>query len=529
MSRHNARRTLVAVTVLGLSAPLAAVSDAAAVVRPSANHRLLSASEASVPLNDCVTPDNGDPQIRDMVFTPQTVDVRGGPQRVQVRVSAVDTGGPGAASGIAQVLVYVSYPRGSVAQARLRPSADGWWQGSFTVYPGQSPGRWTAHLVELHDNVRLFKQYFDADLTRRGIPHEFTVIGPSDEERPVLRSMSLSPTTVSLSRKGVGVVRVRARADDDVYVREVLVRAEPREARRRVIKARLHSLPNGDWSGELVFPTRWNVDGRYRVTAFLTDGLGRIRRYGPRASVSALLTVSGGRTDPGRPQIVATRVTPDTVDVRATDRAITVDARLRDPVSGIDRATVMFSSLGPLPIASTLTRVSGTRHDGRWRAILTVPRCLVQAGPLPLQLEVYDGGRRRAFAVTDPLRVQANDHVPPGFTGATFQQWPLAGPLVFEWEEDVVGISNASAPLRQDYERSNDTAPPTPLPGAWSCRTAEGSPVDCVTGPVRVATYTLDAPMIEGSSYTMEFNPPGVLDVTDLAGNPVSSYSWNYY
>jgi hypothetical protein len=61
------------------------------------------------------------------------------------------------------------------------------------------------------------------------------------------------------------------------------------------------------------------------------------------------------------------------------------------------------------------------------------------------------------------------------------------------------------------------------VPGSWSCWTGSGAPVDCVTGPVRLATFTSDQPLQTGTSYLMLFNPPGVLDVTDLAGNPAMS------
>ena len=47
-----------------------------------------------------------------------------------------------------------------------------------------------------------------------------------------------------------------------------------------------------------------------------------------------------------------------------------------------------------------------------------------------------------------------------------------------------------------------------------------GAAADCATGAVRSASWQPDSPLASGSHFLVELNPSGVLDVTDLAGNP---------
>jgi hypothetical protein len=98
---------------------------------------------------------------------------------------------------------------------------------------------------------------------------------------------------------------------------------------------------------------------------------------------------------------------------------------------------------------------------------------------------------------------------------------PLAGPLVVEFTEDVVGIDSSSAIVHAGtFNRHSYHYAPTIEPGAWSCTDPNGATVDCVVGPVRTAQFHPSSPLVAGVDQTVVFNPEHVLAVTDLSGNP---------
>ena len=66
--------------------------------------------------------------------------------------------------------------------------------------------------------------------------------------------------------------------------------------------------------------------------------------------------------------------------------------------------------------------------------------------------------------------------------------------------------------------------PAADVPGSWSCKSAAGTRVDCSLGQVRHASWTPSQPLPPppaGERYGVFFNPEHVLDVTDMAGNPL--------
>ena len=100
-------------------------------------------------------------------------------------------------------------------------------------------------------------------------------------------------------------------------------------------------------------------------------------------------------------------------------------------------------------------------------------------------------------------------------------------PVTYTFNEDVTGISNTSAPVipGEGWDRFLPDDPPAAQPGNWSCLSSTGAVVDCGTGRVRTATWTPSQPLSPGQWYGANFNPEHVLDVTDLAGNPVDLYA----
>jgi hypothetical protein len=122
--------------------------------------------------------------------------------------------------------------------------------------------------------------------------------------------------------------------------------------------------------------------------------------------------------------------------------------------------------------------------------------------------------------------VNRNDIRTPSLRSVTPEMAGPLDPVTFVFNEDVVGISSVSAPIRATYAglAFGTSDPPPAEPGSWACQSAAGTPVDCVAGAVRSATWTPAAPLQSGRHYTVDLNPEHVLDVRDLAGNPIDPY-----
>ena len=524
------RVLLVAVLVMAH----AGSGTAGASARATAERSVPAAAAAvAVPLNDCVIPDNRLPLLRGLTLSPARLDLSRRPQRLTVRANVVDIGGPGPASGIRSVDVYLGNTKHPVtpvgtAFVGLRPRPDGSWSGSHRFFPGTAPGRWVIEVVRVKDKAGLVKTLRHAALTRLGITPRFIVTGPTDRANPRLFALHVSRTVLHLRPGHGGSVRVRATASDDVYLQDVSVSAAVGFARGTFVE--LRRATSGSWVGRLKFP-RWNVRGHYRLEVLLEDGIFGVSIYGGDPSNSDgpipgpdTITVRGGLEDHSPPHILFTQLPTSPIDLRTTDQVITIQARIRDTGSGVSNAQLRLDATQPVIV---LREISGTRHDGLWQVQARLSHC---TPPSDLGFDVFAddvAGHQTSLGHT-ALRVITSDHTPPGVNFETFNP-ERTGPLRFEWNEDVAGISAQTAPLFPD-----DTAPlfpggrvsaRVPVPGAWTCQTATGAQVACVTGPVRVSTFTPSV-RLTATDYVMAFNPRGILSVTDLAGNPASPFGW---
>jgi len=180
-------------------------------------------------------------------------------------------------------------------------------------------------------------------------------------------------------------------------------------------------------------------------------------------------------------------------------------ARL-DPVAGPGRSR-------------NLQLTSGNRSDGWWTGVIRLPRCRVVQATYRLAIgmddragnnPVYEAKQLRNRGFPSRVQVQALDHEPPDLTITSAGTTGLS----VEFTEDVTGINNASAAVRESDGSGPDVA------GSWACQDAANQSVDCATGEVRTATFTPDTPWTGGEALGLAMNPAGNLDARDLAGNP---------
>ena len=129
MNTHTgARATAGSVLVLALATsgavvPSGATGSAGTVLAP-----------AAVALWTCTNADHGNPDLTSLTLSPKVLDVRKHAQTLRIVATVTDDGGPGPASGIAQLLV-------QSLGVELHPAANGTWVGVWRVRPGAPPNR----------------------------------------------------------------------------------------------------------------------------------------------------------------------------------------------------------------------------------------------------------------------------------------------------------------------------------------------------------------------------------------------------
>ena len=475
-----------------------------------------------VALSPCFSDDHGTPVVRAIRLSRDTVDVTAHRRTVDVVVDAVDTGGPGPASGLESVVLSLYAGLPDVTFPALTPASDGTWRTTVTVPKRTSPGNWLFWAVAT-DRVG-FATPGPGPYGYLPEPQaHLEVISATDERDPVVGHVRLSRRTVdALSHRRTVEVSVVAK-DTESGVSSVLARLGRVDDRQSTPEVRLHRVSGdahrGRWVGRVTVP-RWAFPGRWSPGLLVYD------RFGHQGVLNWTFGDGGGlprvrvrsAPDSAAPVPVSMSVTPATVDVRAGTRTVVVDVRATDAQSGV--ATVRLEVSGRELLRPSARLVSGTRHDGTWRTTLTVNPC-DEAKDWQIRVDTVTDRRGRQFygygqphGPARTVTVVNTDRVGPGVARHTVD----AGTVRLDLTEDVVGISDTSVAVYYvQYPRPYEPQPR--VSGTWQCADSAGVPSDCLRGPVRTATFVAAQPLAAGY-YTPVLNPEHVLDVTDLAGNP---------
>lgn len=477
-----------------------------------------AAASPAVPLSECAQSDNGDPQLSTFSVDPAVIDVRRQPVNVTFTARLADTGGPGPASGVARAVV------NAAGRAVELTWVDGdLWQRTLRITPGQWGGSRTGSVrLEIFDRAGN-RAFINPDgVQAAGGPPTLTVRSPVDAVGPRLRSFWLSSTSVD-TRRRTRSIQVRARVTDALSgVRNVYVRAA---ARRGMVETWLPRTSGGAWdgvwTGKLLVP-RWIGTGPLDVTVKATDRAGhrppvRPRQLTARGWPSRIDVTS--RSDRTRLEISDLVVSPAAVDARAGDVAVSVSLRARDDGAPVTGGYLTLEPLGAPVFRRTsalATLTSGSLRDGVWSARLVLPRCQAVTATWNLRVQMHGLGRNsRTVARAASVPVSAADTVMP-VVSPYFARQPADRPLTIAFSEPVTGVSAASAQVSESRSGS-------PVPGDWACQDLAGAPTACDGTAVRSAALVTTQQLQPGLLYSVRINPPGNLDLRDLAGNPALS------
>jgi hypothetical protein len=440
---------------------------------------------------------------------------------VTFRVAVTDSGGPGAASGIAAVSVDLVAPHNSSArEVVLHQSADGGWTAVKRYRPGALGirGTWQA-TVSVRDKAGNITTARPADLVQLGSDPILQVRTVEDREAPVVTDVRLSKKSVDTTD---GTRRLRVSVDvKDALSGVTRVQFSAYGRHGGVSSSRMGrtagTVRNGTWSAIVHVPLGTG-SGHWPLHVGVQDAWGNPANYGPkrlaRIGADPSLRVTGVLDD--RPPLVSdVTLTPTTVDVREQDATVTVELHATDDLAGVSGGQLRIASPvsgGPPP--GTLRLVSGTRHDGVWQASATFSHCRAVTGTVVFEVAVWSTGTSADVRLDDrPVQVTAGDTKGPGVT-VLGQPQQVAAPVRVAFDEQVTGISPDSAQLIAGNGAT--------VAGAWTCHDATGGPTDCSGTATREAWFAPTATLFPGAAYRLVLNPEHVLDVRDLAGLPPS-------
>jgi hypothetical protein len=488
----------------------------------------------AAPLNDCVSSDNGDPILKSFRRTPAVVDVTARAKRVFFNLKVADLGGPGPASGVRKVWVGFgeapSLDVNFVPIAKLRRDGAGAWVGSVVVPRWRRPGRVPLGVL-VGDKAENYRFMEPADLAAAGFRNGVMVKATADTTAPRLTSLRFAPKRLN-TRRSPRTLTVTAKArDSQSGVRSITVNGQmgsqnlTRDPDGSIRLTKVAGTAN-TFKGTTRVPP-WVGTGTWKVYLVrVEDHVGNATTYGyhrlGRLGFHRKLSVVS-RVDTQRPTLKRFSLNPTAVDVRATNKQVTVTVRVVDAQSGVRTVeALLWDQLGGR--GGLLHRVAGTRRDGIWRGVVTVHRCTAQARGLRATMQISDrSGRTTTYnsaSLADngwPNRVMvtAADHTPPyAFVKPSARP---TGPIKVTFSENVNGITSSSTVVHRMFDFFTDGPV---LPGTWACRRDTGAVTDCETGRVRTARFTPTDPLVASSLYSVTLNPEFSLDVKDLAGNP---------
>jgi hypothetical protein len=339
--------------------------------------------------------DTTPPLLANLSFSTSVVDVTTGPGVLTIGATGIDEG-----SGISQIVVWLDRPfvSGFSLVGLFTIDASGAGSRSLTVPEYMAPGRYSVTKVTVEDGLRNIATVLPAELSARGFPTYFDVIGTGsvDTVPPSLTHLKFIPGQLDLSL-GPATLRAEAAASDGVSgVEQIVVWLDkPFVDGFSLIGIFSISADGSGWR-TLSVPEHMG-NGRYSVVKVtLTDRMRNERTVLPAELQTMGLPdhfdISGGDgADITPPQLLDLTFTPEVIDVSSGTGEFTVGAAGMDDASGVDQIVVWLDR--PFVGGYSLVGLFSVGPDGHEERVLAVP-------------DYVGGGRFRVTKVTVADRVR---------------------------------------------------------------------------------------------------------------------------
>ena len=304
--------------------------------RGGAGQRGRVARSPAIPLNDCVSSDNGDPVLTGLSVTP-SVDVTDAAEEVSFSLAAEDLGGPGPASGLRRVEISFGEPLvddPADTFHALHEDASGAWVGWWWSNAAVGAGPWRINGVILRDRARNTRVLETHDLEQDGFPSSVEVTSTPDTSRPSIVSFRAGPRVVDTRRARQLVTFTAKRGRPGARVGEVDLFGSMPGASIIGLDGDfvdLSPVPGTSGTFRASVPVRRAVgSGIWKIRRVsIQDKVGNFRSYsydrlGELGFSRRLRIIS--RVDARPPQLARFAMRPGRVDVRSQDGRVVVRA-----------------------------------------------------------------------------------------------------------------------------------------------------------------------------------------------------------
>ena len=516
-ARH-ARRRVVGAAVL--SAAVVAV-----MVDPGPAH---AATIPTPPTSKAVcspTPSPGNPTMTSFALTPGSVNVKAKAKTITFTVKANDT------KPIVTVFVTATSPkikgvqRSTFASLTLKKgtkATNGTWTGKATIPVWTNNGTWNITQVYLADKGGGFAFYAPTGGSKpwnNAWPKTFSVTSTPDVVPPVVKSVSVSPSSVSTTSKPK-TVKVTAKITDNLSgvsgagAFATVTVGKHTYSTGGALKRTKGTAKNGTWTGTMPIQ-KWVGSGshKWNVTVQATDMA--FNTSGPKNGSFKVTS----KTDATSPKLKSFTFAPKSVDSHATPKGknVAVTLKASDTLSGVAYGQVTFTSPSGFQSSGFLSRSAGTAFSGTWKAIVNIPRCSESGtwtGSVTL-IDVagnqtkYTSAQLKAKGYAINLKVTALDiQAPSASVPATVSH---TGPIVVTFSEATLWSGSTNPFTVTDESTFSNVG------GTWTCKNTGGTVVGCNANgaDVKTASFAPSSPLTVGHKY--DVNAFG--GIYDTSGN----------
>jgi hypothetical protein len=478
----------------------------------------------------------GKPTITSFAFTPGSVNVKGGPKTLSITVKANDVAFmSNPAQNITSIGLTLTSPTikgvtrtvyGYLTKLTAGTAKNGTWKGTASVPKWTNNGTWKVTSLSVFDAGFGFTSYSPTTTWNNAWPKTLTVASTPDVIPPVVKSLTISPTSVNTSA-GTKTVSVTAKVTDNLSgVTGVFVTAQATvlgkhwETGAFLLKT-AGKTTNGTFKGKMTVP-RWVGKGKHpwalSVEAgdqmFNTTSLTNVQLKAKHFANSLAVTST---TDATKPTIKGLTFTPKSVDARKGPKKVAVTLKASDTLSGVGDAEVTFKSPSGYTASQSLGLSAGKPGSGTWKGVVTIPRCS-EPGVWTVSVSLTDNAQNssaytsaqlKAKHFTTTLTVQALDTTAPNsVVPATV---PHASPAVVTFSEPTLWQGTTNPLSIYDSGTFSSVA------GAWTCKNTAGTTVGCNAdnADVKTASFKPSSNFTAGHKYTIS----GFGGIYDTSGN----------
>ena len=364
---------------------------------------------SSVAIAQAQVSDVTPPTLTGLSFTPNSVDVTGGPQTVTVTATVTDN-----LAGVSSILVQFTSlavpiqrePLNSLSLARISgTSLNGTYRGTLQIPQYSQGGVWKLSVTSLSDAAGNIVSVSAANLATAGFATDLTVTSIPDVQPPTVLGINFSPSIIDVSTSNQTLTMTLTLSDDVSGVD--FTPARFLEFRTTFVSPSLQqhqyvgrldftqvsgTLLTGEWRAAHSFPAH-SEPGTWSIQSLQIIDFARNQRFFSTANLIALglnpqFTVVSSSPDTTAPQVTGLTFTPSVIDTSLGSQTVQVTLNATDDLSGVDFSPDNQSASFPHGLIfrspsggqtrqvnnTQFTRIAGTPNDGTWRGTVVFPR-----------------------------------------------------------------------------------------------------------------------------------------------------------